>query len=67
MTVKELIKALSELNPDAKVVGYCEYSEDDFLIEKVEQVTTDKYGIPFYNQAQSCMYEQPGETVVVLR
>lgn len=39
MKVKELIAVLSTFNPDALVVGYCKYSEDDFL---VGDVVTDK-------------------------
>lgn len=66
MKVGELIEALSGFDPELLVVGYCERSEDDFIVQSVELDNTGENGITFYNQGDSCMAEKPAQTVVVL-
>ena len=78
MTVKELITALSACNPEAKVVGYCNRSEDDFWVQNVvtDRVVdmgysdgfTKEYCLDsFYCEGDSvCSREPLGTEVVVI-
>ena len=66
MKVGELIEQLKHFDPNLPVIGYCERSEDDFLVEHAELDNTDEKGISFYNQGASCMEGKLPQTVVVL-
>ena len=65
MTVNELIKLLKTFPSDAPVVGYCERSEEDFLIEDIKLVNPnievdgeDTYiYAPYYCQGRSVAEE----------
>lgn len=39
MKVKELISKLQKINPDAEVIGYNSYTNDDYLINGVEAIS----------------------------
>lgn len=77
MKVKELIAELQTMNPDARVVGYCSRSEDDFWVNGVaiDKVVNSQYSDgftkeycldKFYNQGSSVCSDEPLGTEVVV-
>lgn len=67
MNVKELMRLLSECDPELRVVGYCERSEDDFFVTDVRLDTADGDGLEgFYNQGVSVTEGIEPQQVVVI-
>lgn len=69
MTVKELIDALSNCEPNAKVYGYNEREEGDFEVYKVDEFTKITEDDLPYCKSSSEIEEDGniGNNVVILR